>query len=230
LVDGVCYVGVLAGLFMLRLPQFFYRQRPDSAWAHVKEGLSYVWGHRRMKTLLLLFAIVGIFGWSYSVLMPAFAKGVLKTGDGGYAALLTANGVGAFFGALTVASAGHRVSKRVLVFGGLWIFSAMLFLLAFTKNFYVALLLLAIGGWGMLLFFSTVNTLLQTNSSVQMRGRVMSIWALVFGGMMPVGGLEAGAVSHWLGVRWTVAIGAVVCALAALVTWLVVQGRRKNAE
>ena len=227
--DGLSYLAVIAGLLMMRLPQFVKPKKPDSAWAHVKEGLAYVWGHRQMKTLLLLFAIVGVFGWSYSVLMPSFAKGVLKTGDAGYGALLTANGVGALMGALTVASLGHRVSRRVLVFGGLWIFSAMLFLLAFTTNFYVALLLLAVGGWGMLLFFSTVNTLLQMSASDEMRGRVMSIWALVFGGMMPIGGLEAGALSHWLGVRWTVAIGAIVCALAALVTWLIVQGRRKNA-
>jgi len=110
----------------------------------------------------------------------------------------------------------------------LWVFSGMLFLLAFTTNFYLALLLLAVGGWGMLLFFSTVNTLLQMSASDEMRGRVMSIWALVFGGMMPVGGLEAGAVSHWLGVRWTVALGAIVCALAALVTWLVVRARTKE--
>jgi sugar phosphate permease len=53
-----------------------------------------------------------------------------------------------------------------------------------------------------------------------MRGRVMGIWALVFGGMMPVGGMEAGSLSHWLGVPWAVAIGAVVCGGAALVTWL----------
>jgi hypothetical protein len=58
----------------------------------------------------------------------------------------------------------------------------------------------------------------------------MGIWALVFGGMMPIGGLEAGSLSHLLGVRWTVAIGAVVCALTALVTWLVVKGRRQNEE
>ena len=224
--DGLSYLAVIAGLLMMRLPQFVKSQRSDSAWAHVKEGLSYVWGHRRMKTLLLLFAVVGVFGWSYSVLMPAFAKGVLKTGDAGYGALLTANGVGALVGALTVASIGHRVSRRVLVFGGLWIFSGALFLLAFTYNFYVALVLLAIGGWGMLLFFSTVNTMLQMSSSDEMRGRVMSIWALVFGGMMPVGGMEAGSLSGWLGVRWTVAIGAMVCALAALVTWLVVQARK----
>jgi MFS family permease len=183
-----------------------------------------------MKTLLILFSIVGVFGWSYSVLMPAFATDVLKTGAGGYGALLSANGIGALFGALTVATIGPKVNRRMLVFGGLWTFSAMLLLLAFVHNYYLALALLAIGGWGMLLFFATTNTVLQTSASDEMRGRVMGIWALVFGGMMPVGGLEAGSLSHYLGVRWTIGIGAVMCATAALVTWIVVQGRSKNAE
>ena len=222
-VDGLSYLAVIAGLLMMRLPKFVKPERTSSAAEHALEGFSYVWKHRRMKTLLILFAIVGVFGWSYSVLMPAFATDELKVGAGGYGALLTANGVGALFGALTVASVGHRVSRRFLVFGGLWIFSAMLLLLAFVHNFYLALVLLAIGGWGMLLFFSTTNTLLQLGSSDEMRGRVMGVWALVFGGMMPFGGLEAGALSNHFGVRWTVATGAVVCALAALVTWLIVR-------
>lgn len=225
-VDGLSYIAVIAGLWMMRLPKFVKPQRSSTAVAHVLEGFSYVWGHWRMRTLLILFSIVGIFGWSYSVMMPAFATDVLKTGAAGYGALLSANGVGALVGALTVASIGHRVSRRFLVFGGLWIFSGTLLLLAFVQSFYLALVLLAIGGWGMLLFFSTTNTLLQTSASDEMRGRVMGIWALVFGGMMPVGGLEAGAVSHQFGVRWTIAIGAIVCALAALVTWTIVKTRK----
>ena len=99
----------------------------------------------------------------------------------------------------------------------------MLLLLAWTRNYYVALALLTVAGWGMLLYFSTTNTLIQLSVADGMRGRVMGIWALVFGGMMPVGGMEAGALSHWLGVPWAVAIGAVVCGAAALVTWLVVR-------
>jgi MFS family permease len=224
--DGVSYLAVIAGLWMMRLPKFVKQERRGSATEHVLKGLSYVWAHRRMKTLLMLFAVVGIFGWSYSVLMPAFATDVLKTGPGGYGALLSANGIGALLGALTVASIGQKVSRRFLVFGGLLVFSATLLLLAFAHNFYLALILLGIGGWGMLLFFSTTNTLLQTSASDEMRGRVMGIWALVFGGMMPVGGLEAGALSHYGGVRFTIGTGAVVCALAALVTWIIVQTRR----
>jgi len=56
-----------------------------------------------------------------------------------------------------------------------------------------------------------------------MRGRVMGIWALVFGGMMPLGGLEAGTCSNWLGIRGAIAFGAIVCAIAALVVWFIVR-------
>lgn len=229
-VDGISYLAVIIGLLMMRLPKFVKPQRPHSTMAHVMEGFSYVWGHRRMKTLLILFSIVGIFGWSYSVLMPAYATDVLHTREGGYGALLSANGIGALLGALTVASVGHRVNRRFLVFGGLWIFSVALLLLAFVSNFYLALALLAIGGWGMILFFSTTNTLLQTSASDEMRGRVMGIWALIFGGMTPIGGLEAGFLSHYYGVRFTVATGAMVCALAAFGTWFVVKSRKSKAE
>jgi MFS family permease len=139
--------------------------------------------------------------------------------------LLSANGLGALLGALTVATVGSQVNRRRLILGGLWVFSGMLLLLALVRNYYLALCCLAVGGWGMLLFFSTTNTLLQTTASDEMRGRVMGIWALVFGGMTPIGGLEAGILSHFLGVRWAIAIGAVICAVAALVVWLLARRR-----
>jgi predicted MFS family arabinose efflux permease len=86
----------------------------------------------------------------------------------------------------------------------------------------------------MLLYFSTTNMLIQTSVSDAMRGRVMGIWALVFGGMMPIGGLESGLLSQAVGVPWTVAVGALVCAGAGLVTWWTVRrhngGRPKPAS
>ena len=227
--DGLSYIAVIVGLAMMRLPRFVKPKTTGSAREHALEGLSYVWRKRRMRALLILFAIVGVFGWSYLVLMPAFATDVLHAGGQGYGVLLSANGVGALLGALTVASVAHRANRRRLVLGGLWVFSAMLMLLALVPNYYFALVFLAVGGWGMLLFFATTNTLLQTGASDAMRGRVMGVWALIFGGMMPIGGLQAGTLSHYLGVPWTLAIGGTVCALSALVIWLIVR-RWKSDE
>jgi MFS family permease len=95
----------------------------------------------------------------------------------------------------------------------------MLVLLAVVRWYPLVLACLAVGGWGMLIYYSTTNTLIQGSVSNAMRGRVMGIWALVFGGMMPVGGLESGFLSHAVGVPWTITVGAIICAGAGLVTW-----------
>ncbi len=226
--NGVSFFAVIAGLGLMRLPRFVPPANQQSTWRHALDGFAYVASHRRVRTLLVLFALVGIFGWSYSVLMPAFARDVLHVGERQYGVLLSANGIGALCGALAVATFGQRVNRRLLVFGGLGLFSVMLLLLANSRNYYVALACMAIAGWGMLLYFATTTTLIQTSVADNMRGRVMGVWALVFGGMMPIGGLEAGSRSQWLGVPRTIGIGAVVCGGAALVTWLVVRGRTEK--
>lgn len=223
LLNGLSFIAVIAGLLLMRLPKFVPPAEPASMGRHVLEGFIYVAGHRRLRILLLLFGVVGIFGWSYSVLLPAYATDILHVGEGGYGALLSANGFGALLGALTVATYGNRVRPRLMILGGLWVFSAMLVLLAVVRWFPLVLACMAVGGWGMLLYFATTNTLIQTNVSDAMRGRVMGIWALVFGGMMPVGGIESGLLSQAVGVPWTIAVGALVCAGAGLVTWYAVR-------
>jgi MFS family permease len=223
LLNGLSFLAVLAGLLLMRLPPFVPPSQSQSTGRHVLEGFAYVAGNRRVRILLLFLGVVGIFGWSYSVLLPAYAADVLHVGEPGYGALLSANGLGALLGALTVATYGGRIRPRLLILGGVWVFSATLLLLAFVRWFPLVLACLAVGGWGMLLCFSTTNTLVQTSVSDAMRGRVMGIWALVFGGLMPLGGLESGMLSQAVGVPWTIAVGAVVCAGAGLVTWWVVR-------
>jgi len=78
----------------------------------------------------------------------------------------------------------------------------------------------------MLLFFSTSNTVLQTIVPDEMRGRVMGVWSLVFGAMIPLGSLEAGAVAHCGGTPFALAFGAIICAASALVTLLVIRRRQ----
>src|SRR5437588_5872336 len=161
--------------------------------------------------------------------MPAFARDVLGRGANGYGVLMSASGLGAFVGALMIATYGHLFTPRKLALGGVWLFSAALLAFSFTRNFPVALGLLFVGGFGMLLFFATSNTVLQTIVPDEMRGRVMGVWSLVFGAMIPLGSLEAGALAHWLGTSFALAFGAIVCAVSALVTLLVIR-RRETAS
>jgi hypothetical protein len=106
----------------------------------------------------------------------------------------------------------------------------MLALLAIVRWYPLVLLCLMVGGWGMILYFSTTNTLIQSSVSNAMRGRVMGIWAPVFGGMMPLGGIESGFLSHAVGVPWTIAAGALICAGAGLVTWWAVRRNPPTAN
>ena len=227
-IDGVSFLAVIAGLFLMQLPPHTVRAEAGGALQQSLEGFRYVWHHTRVLTIFALFAIVGIFGWSYSVLMPAFARDILHLGEQGYGMLLGASGVGALIGALVTATFGTAISSRKLAFGGVWLFSAMLMIFSLNRSLPIALLCLVGAGFGMMLFFSTSNTTVQTIVPDEMRGRVMGIWALIFGGMIPFGSLEAGAVAHYFGTAATMSVGAVVCALAAFVTWIIV--RRRDAQ
>ena len=226
--NGLSFVAVIAGLLMMRLPHFERKIKITSAREHAWEGIVYSLRHQRVRTILLLFLAVGVFGWSYTVLMPAFARDVLGRGANGYGVLMSASGTGAFIGALAVATYGHLLVPRRLALGGVWLFAASLFALGLTRNFYLALAFLFAAGFGMLLFFSTSNTVLQTIVPDEMRGRVMGVWSLVFGAMIPLGSLEAGAVAHWAGTAFALALGATICAVSALVTLFVIQRREAN--
>jgi MFS family permease len=212
----------------MRLPEHRHVESESSALGEALEGFRYVWNHRRVFTILSLFAVVGVFGWSYSVLMPAFAHDILHLGANGYGMLMAGSGAGALAAALTVASTGHILPTRVMALGGIGIFSGSLALFAFNRNLYFATILLAIVGFGIVLYFSTSNTVLQSIVPDEMRGRVMGIWTLIFGGMIPLGSLQAGLMADFIGTSATMATGALICALAALVTLNVV--RRREAQ
>jgi len=229
LLNGLSFIAVIAGLLLMRLPKF-KRGIDVSPARHAWEGIVYSAKHQRVRTILLLFLAIGIFGWSYMVLMPAFARDVLGRGANGYGVLMSASGTGAFVGALVVATYGHLFLPRRLALGGVWLFAASLFALALTHNFYVALAFLFTAGFGMLLFFSTSNTVLQTIVPDEMRGRVMGVWSLVFGAMIPLGSLEAGAVAHWVGTPLALAFGAIICAASALVTLFVIRRREAGSS
>lgn len=227
LINGISYIAVVAALLMMRLGKAQKVRQSGSFASRVLAGFSYVRRDKRVFGLMALLAVVGVFGFSYTRILPAFARDIFGAKDVGFAQMLTFNGFGAIVGSLIVATLAPKGGKRRLLFTGALVFCVALTGFSFASEFTAGLFLLAVIGTGLIMFFVTANTLIQSVVPDEFRGRVMGVWGLVFGGTMPLGSLLAGAGAEYIGLGLTVRIGAIVCAAAALGASII--GRRIKA-
>jgi len=144
--------------------------------------------------------------------MPIFAGDVLHIGATGYGCLLAANGIGAFLGAITLASLGRDSNRRRLIFVGLFGFCATLTMFAVSRNAWLSAVALAGVGWFMIIFFATANTSVQLHTPDELRGRVMGIYVLAFLGLNPFGSMLAGTIAHAVSPTFAITLGAAICA------------------
>ncbi len=213
--NGVSFIAVIIGLMMIRV-NHAGRAPTASMVQGLKEGLHFIRGHRMVSALLALTAIVSIFVGPYAVLMPIFARDILGVGPAGLGYLMSAVGIGALIGAVTLSSLGDFQAKGKLLLVGNLTCCAALILFASSRLMPLSLGLLVVGGWGIMTTLVLTNTLIQTSVPDHLRGRVLSAYTLMFLGMAPLGSLQAGVLANWLGAPAAVSIGAVICAAAAL--------------
>jgi MFS family permease len=218
--NGVSYIAVIAGLLAMRLPAFTPRVSTGSGWQGFREGVRYIRGEPRMFSLVLLVAIMSVFGFPVLVLMPVIARDVLHTDARGYGLLMAAVGVGAMIGALALALTGRHIRKGPALLEGGVAFAALLILFSIVRVFWLALALLALAGCAMIVTTALANTVLQTIVPDELRGRVMAFYAFVFVGMAPLGAFQAGLVAERTSAPTAIALGGVICLLATgLVAW-----------
>ena len=226
--NGLSYLAVVMALVMIRVAESPSRTQGESMQRRIVAGFSYVRSDKRVLGLFGIMAVVGIFGFSYMVLMPAFARDVFKRGPLGYGELLAFNGIGALVGALFVATVAKKVrKKRRLLLVGVLIFCVAITVFSNTAIMTVARVSLVFAGIGMIMFFTTANTLVQSVVPEEFRGRVMGIFAFVFGGTMPVGSILFGIAAQHIGLSLTVSTGAVICAILTVIAYVV--GRKVGA-
>ncbi len=183
-------------------------------------GFSYVRKNKIILHLLLLMMIMGLFGSAYTILLPAIAKDLLMQQEKGYAMMVSFNGIGSLFGALFVAYLGNSKKRNYFVYIGLLIFCISIILLALTKHYYFSLILLPLTGFGIVTYFSTSNTIIQSSIEDEYRGRVMGISTLVFGGMIPIGNLLTGLSAQYFGLCETLVGFSIVCIVFSIILTL----------
>jgi MFS family permease len=214
--NAVSYFAVIAGLLMMQVTPRTVRPI-ESPLAHVIEGFRFVRHTAPIRDLLLLVGLVSLVAMPYTVLMPIFADKILHGDARGLGILMGATGVGALLAALLLAarSGVHGLGRWVtLACAG---FGVSLIAFSLSRNFWLSAALLVPAGFCMMLQMSSSNTLIQSMVRDDLRGRVMSVYAMMLIGMAPFGALFAGALADRVGAPVTVIMGAVACLGAAAI-------------
>ncbi|WMJ74346.1 MFS transporter [Cytophagaceae bacterium ABcell3] len=220
IVNGVSYIAVLLALTSMKLPKKLAKTQQPKAFRAIKDGLKYTFTHPVISTLILLAGIISIFGWSYTTLLPFIAQNTFHLDATGLGYLYAASGLGSLLGALIVGGFSRRLSPLPFIFVGNLMFVISISLFTFTTNLPFALLLMFLSGMGLLFQAAMINTSIQRIVKDEFRGRVMSIYILMFLGMTPIGNLQIGYVSETINVDFAIRLGAAVVFLGGLIIFV----------
>ena len=217
--NAASYLAVVASLVMMQTAPPATGTRPN-ALAAMKEGFRYVLDNRWPRALVVVIAGFAVFGFPFMIMAPVFARDVLGVGASGYAALVSAIGVGAATGALGLAGFGKRYRKERLLIAASSVFGATLAWIALVSSFSASLALFTLAGWTMAANGILGNTLLQIQAPDHLRGRVMGVYSFLVLGLAPIGSFQAGLVAEHLGVRYSIGLGGAACCMTvAGVAW-----------
>jgi len=214
LINALSYGAVIAGYLCMRLPVRQSVSNVSNTRPLLRQAVQWIGGHPEVRTIFLLVSVASLFCMSYLVLMPVFVQERLHVGVEGLGWLLTANGVGAITGSVSLAWLRERGDRLQLSHWGLGIFLSASFCFAWTTHSLLAGCLLAISGWGMIVFFATSNTMVQGFVPDGMRGRVMGVYAFCFIGLSPFGHFLAGWLAKVISAPITVSLGSMVGLMA----------------
>lgn len=217
LLNGFSYLAVLAAVVAMHLSPRPAAPRRTPVLAEAHAGVRYAWGYAPIRAILLLLSVANLLGMPYQVLMPVFATDILHGDAHALGRLTAASGVGAILGALYLASRESGVGLgRVLILATV-LFSLGLVGLSYARHEVVAWLALVGASGGMMVLSTASNTVLQTLVDEEKRGRILSLYTMVFMGTAPVGSLVAGSLAAQLTAPQMVRIGGLCCLVAALV-------------
>lgn len=221
LINAVSYIAVISALLSMRIKPSKHEVKKEKVLEGLKEGIKYAYQFIPIRTLLMLIGIANLVGMPYTVLMPVFAKDVLHGDANTLGYLLGAVGIGAFIGAIYLAS------RKTVLGLGKWIviagvtFSVGLILFSFSTILLFSLPLMVMAGFGMMMTMASSNTLIHTIVDDDKRGRIMSLYVMAFMGTAPFGSLIAGALANRIGAPNTILMSGVICLFALI--WFATQ-------
>ncbi|MDQ2785833.1 MAG: MFS transporter [Chloroflexota bacterium] len=214
--NAVSFLGAIGALILMRPDRFYEVLSParGKMFAQIGEGLRYVVRTPDIALVMLLMGVIGTFGYNFTVLLPLIAQYVLHAGPIGFGTLTSAMAVGSLIAAFGIAYSG-RVTQRTLLTGAAG-FSVLLLCLALTSIWAVTIAVLVALGLFSIVFTTTANSRLQILTPPQLRGRVMSLYTMLFLGSTPIGSVVLGILAQRQGVQVAVGEVAVICGVGTI--------------
>jgi MFS family permease len=234
LLNAISFIPVIIGIALIDVNQLHAVAKrameeqnvpKQSTLQSVREGLVYV---RRTPSVLMVIGVIGIvslFGINFNVVLPLFATTVLNVGPAGFGFLSSALGFGALLSALWIAWGNKKPRIKQMLLGAIF-FCVLEAFFAISPWYPLSLLLIASVGFAQIVFSATANTMLQTVTPDYLRGRVMSVYMVVFAGSIPLGNLFTGGLAHLYGAPVSLLVGAGLSLATAIIGWAL----RKPAE
>jgi MFS family permease len=215
LLDAVSYVGVIVALLAMRIDELFRQRKAEQEPGLVRAGLRYVWSSQALRVPLLVMALVYLFTFNFSVLIPLQAHRTYEGSGMELGWLYAALGLGAFFGAIGMANRQTQPTLRRLA-GFSVAFGVFLALAGWAPTFVLGLIAMVPVGYASMLFAITANSTLQRFTRADMRGRVMALYTTIFLGSTAVGG----PITGWVAEAWNVPATFVASGAVAVVAGL----------
>jgi MFS family permease len=222
--EDICFIGnflsyipVLISLLMMKITPHIKATDKLKMYNDFIEGLDYVKKETEMAKMLLMLMCSSLFVISFNTLMPVFAKDIFSGNAQTFSWFESAAGIGSILSAIYLANLKKSDNMGKIMIAASLLLGFSIIILAYSNSLTVALICMALSGVGMMAQTSSINIYVQTQSTVNMRSRSISYYMMAYQGMIPVGSLIIGYVSHIIGTRNTVAIQGIISIISVIV-------------
>lgn len=222
--NAVSFIPVLFGLTLIDTSKLFTHTRKAvqtrvGTVESLRQGFRYIWQTPAIFLIIVVVGVISLFSINFNVVEPLIATDLLNQGAQGFGFISASFGCGAFISALWIAWGNKEPGFKKMMFSAIC-FCVALAMVGLSHWYLLSLALAMITGFTMIAFCATANTMIQTLAPDHLRGRIMSVYMLVFNGTTPIGNLFIGWLASLIGISLTLLISASMSLLAAIAGWI----------
>ena len=227
--NALSFSAVIVSVLMMKLPPRLPSKKGKNILQDLKDGWVYLNQTTSIKFIIGMLGLISLFVLPFTTLIPVYAKDIFKGTASTFGIIDSMIGLGAFGGAIFLASLKPERNFRKILAINTMLFGIGLVLFSYMRIYLAALLCATLAGFGMMSQITISNTLIQTTVKSSMRGRMISFYAMAFFGMQPLGGLIIGLVSQRIGVRGTVLAEGCIAILIGMLHFRFLRKNRAGA-